>query len=49
MKRIALFVLTNLAIIVVLMLFLNVIGAVFGINFAGMRHLADQAGSGRPA
>ena len=36
MKRIALFVLTNLAIIVVLMLFLNVVGAVFGINFAGV-------------
>ena len=36
MKRIALFVLTNLAIIVVLMLFLNIIGAVFGINFAGV-------------
>jgi heat shock protein HtpX len=36
MKRIALFVLTNLAIIVVLMLFLNVISAVFGINFAGV-------------
>jgi heat shock protein HtpX len=36
MKRIALFVLTNLAIIVVLMLFLNIIGAVFGINFAGI-------------
>ena len=36
MKRIALFVLTNLAIIVVLMLFLNIISAVFGINFAGV-------------
>ena len=36
MKRIALFVLTNLAIIVVLMLFLNIISAVFGINFAGI-------------
>src|SRR5512139_74692 len=36
MKRIALFVLTNLAIIVVLMLFLNIVGAVFGINFAGV-------------
>jgi heat shock protein HtpX len=36
MKRIALFVLTNLAIMVVLMVFLNIIGAVFGINFAGM-------------
>jgi heat shock protein HtpX len=36
MKRIALFVVTNLAIIVVLMLFLNIIGAVFGINFAGV-------------
>jgi len=36
MKRIALFVLTNLAIMVVLMLFLNVISAVFGINFAAV-------------
>lgn len=36
MKRIALFVATNLAIIVVLMLFLNILGAVFGINFAGI-------------
>ncbi|MGE5336827.1 MAG: protease HtpX [Gemmatimonadota bacterium] len=36
MKRIALFVLTNLAIMVVLMLFLNIISAVFGINFAGI-------------
>jgi heat shock protein HtpX len=36
MKRIALFVLTNLAIMVVLMLFLNIISAVFGINFAGV-------------
>jgi heat shock protein HtpX len=36
MKRIALFVATNLAIIIVLMLFLNIISAVFGINFAGM-------------
>jgi heat shock protein HtpX len=36
MKRIALFVMTNLAIIVVLMLFLNIVGAVFGINFAGV-------------
>ncbi len=37
MKRIALFVVTNLAIILVLMLFLNIISAVFGIsfNFAG--------------
>ena len=33
MKRIALFVLTNLAIMIVLMLFLTVISAVFGINF----------------
>src|SRR5512147_383454 len=33
MKRIALFVLTNLAIMVVLMLFLTVLSAVFGINF----------------
>jgi heat shock protein HtpX len=33
MKRIALFVLTNLAIMIVLMLFLTVIQAVFGINF----------------
>lgn len=36
MKRIALFVATNLAIILVLMLFLNIIGAVFGINFGGI-------------
>jgi heat shock protein HtpX len=36
MKRIALFVVTNLAIVLVLMLFLNIIGAVFGINFGGM-------------
>jgi len=36
MKRIALFVLTNLAIMVVLMVFLNIISAVFGINFAGV-------------
>lgn len=36
MKRIALFVMTNLAIIVVLMLFLNIISAVFGVNFAGV-------------
>jgi heat shock protein HtpX len=36
MKRIALFVLTNLAIILVLMLFLNIISAVFGVNFAGV-------------
>ncbi len=36
MKRIALFVVTNLAIIVVLMLFLNIISAVFGVNFAGV-------------
>jgi heat shock protein HtpX len=36
MKRIALFVATNLAIIIVLMLFLNILGAVFGINFAGV-------------
>jgi heat shock protein HtpX len=33
MKRIALFVLTNLAIMVVLMLFLTVLSSVFGINF----------------
>src|SRR4029453_3532319 len=33
MKRIALFVLTNLAIMIVLLLFLTVISAVFGINF----------------
>ena len=33
MKRIALFVLTNLAIMVVLVLFLTVLSAVFGINF----------------
>jgi heat shock protein HtpX len=33
MKRIALFVLTNLAIMVVLMVFLTVLSAVFGINF----------------
>jgi heat shock protein HtpX len=33
MKRIALFVLTNLAIMIVLMLFLTVLSAVFGINF----------------
>ena len=33
MKRIALFVLTNLAIMIVLMLFLTVISAVFGVNF----------------
>lgn len=36
MKRILLFIATNLAIMLVLMLFLNVVGAVFGINFAGM-------------
>jgi heat shock protein HtpX len=36
MKRIALFVLTNLAIIVVLNIFLAIIGSVFGIRFAGM-------------
>src|SRR5262245_34497790 len=36
MKRIALFVLTNLAIMVVLMLFLTILSAVFGINFSGM-------------
>lgn len=36
MKRIALFVVTNLAIMAVLLLFLNIIGAVFGINFAGI-------------
>jgi heat shock protein HtpX len=36
MKRIALFVLTNLAIMIVLMLFLNIISAVFGINFGNM-------------
>jgi heat shock protein HtpX len=36
MKRIALFVLTNLAIIVVLNIFLSVISAVFGIRFSGM-------------
>jgi len=36
MKRIALFVLTNLAIMVVLMLFLTVLSAVFGINFRGI-------------
>jgi heat shock protein HtpX len=36
MKRIALFVLTNLAIIVVLNVFLAVISAVFGIRFGGM-------------
>jgi heat shock protein HtpX len=36
MKRIALFVVTNLAIIVVLMLFLNIVSAVFGINFGGI-------------
>jgi len=36
MKRIALFVLTNLAIILVLMLFLNIISAVCVINFAGV-------------
>ena len=36
MKRIALFVVTNLAIMVVLMLFLTVLSAVFGINFRGM-------------
>lgn len=33
MKRIALFVLTNLAIMAVLLVFLNVLSAVFGINF----------------
>ena len=33
MKRIALFVLTNLAIMIVLMVFLTVLSAVFGINF----------------
>src|SRR5512134_3455624 len=33
MKRIALFVLTNLAIMIVLMLFLTVLSSVFGINF----------------
>jgi heat shock protein HtpX len=36
MKRIALFVVSNLAIMVVLMLFLTVLQAVFGINFSGM-------------
>ncbi|MCE2971455.1 MAG: M48 family metalloprotease, partial [Burkholderiales bacterium] len=36
MKRILLFIATNLAIMLVLMLFLNFVGAVFGINFAGM-------------
>lgn len=36
MKRIALFVATNLAIIVVLMMFLNILGAVFGINFGAI-------------
>jgi heat shock protein HtpX len=40
MKRIALFVATNLAIMVVLMLFLTVLSSVFGINFnIGGRHL----------
>ena len=33
MKRIALFVVTNLAIMIVLMLFLTVLSSVFGINF----------------
>ena len=36
MKRIALFVVTNLAIMIVLMVSLSVVGAVFGINFGGI-------------